>query len=134
MTFIMTPTSDQTSRQDPHLSIRIVIWILPSDTLYLVMTCSVFVLTIQIERRQCCLQTRPDKTRVSNYKMYLSQIAKCICLKLQNVFVSNYKMYWSQIAKCIGLKLQNVLVSNCKMHLFQIAKNVLVSSLFIQYR
>ena len=34
-------------RQGPHLSIRIVIWILPSDTMilwyYLVMTCSVFV-------------------------------------------------------------------------------------------
>ena len=39
----------------PRLSIRIVIWILPSDALYLVMTCIVFVLTIQIERRQCCL-------------------------------------------------------------------------------
>ena len=35
---------------------------------------------------------RPDQTRVSNYKMYLSQIAICICLKLQNVFVSNCKM------------------------------------------
>ena len=29
-------------------------------------------------------------------KMYLSQIAKCICLKLQNVFVSNCQMYLSQ--------------------------------------
>ena len=26
---------------------------------------------------------------VSNCKMYLPQIAKCICLKLQNIFVSN---------------------------------------------
>ena len=41
-------------RQGPHLSIRIGIWILPSD-LYLVMTWTVFVLTIQIERRQCYL-------------------------------------------------------------------------------
>ena len=41
---------------------------------------------------------------VSNCKMYLSQIAKCSCLKLQNVFVSNCK--W------ICLKLQNVFVSN----------------------
>ena len=40
------------SRQGPHLSIRIGIWILPSD---LVMTWTVFVLTIQIERRQCYL-------------------------------------------------------------------------------
>ena len=28
--------------------------------------------------------------------MYLSQTAKYICPKLQNVFVSNYKMYLSQ--------------------------------------
>ena len=41
--------------ETPRLSIRIVIWILPSDTIYLVMTCIVFVLTIQIERQQCCL-------------------------------------------------------------------------------
>ena len=49
--------------------------------------------------------------------MYLSQIAKCICLKIakwiclkvQNVFVSNFKMNLSQIVKCICLKLQNVL-------------------------
>ena len=26
-------------------------------------------------------------------EMYLSQITKCICFKLQNVFVSTYKMY-----------------------------------------
>ena len=31
--------------------------------------------------------------------MYLSQIVKCISLKLQNVFVSNCKMYFSQIVK-----------------------------------
>ena len=31
--------------------------------------------------------------------MYLSQIAKSICLKLLNVFVSNCKKYLSQIAK-----------------------------------
>ena len=30
---------------------------------------------------------------VSNFKMYLSQITKRICLKLQNVFVPNRKMY-----------------------------------------
>ena len=55
---------------------------------------------------------------VSNCKMYLCQIAKCICLKLQNIFVSNCKMYLSQIAKCICLKLQNVHVSNRKMYLY----------------
>ena len=37
----------------PRLSVRIVILILPSDSI-LVMTCIVFVLTIQIER-ECCL-------------------------------------------------------------------------------
>ena len=31
--------------------------------------------------------------------MYLSQIAKCIFLKLQNVFVPNFKMYFSRIGK-----------------------------------
>ena len=31
--------------------------------------------------------------------MYLSQIVKCISLKLHNVFVSNCKMYFSQIVK-----------------------------------
>ena len=36
-----------------------------------------------------------------NCRMYLCQIAKCLCVKLQNVFVSNCKMYLSQIAKCI---------------------------------
>ena len=33
-------------------------------------------------------------------KCFLSQIEKCICLKLQNVFVSNFKMYLCQIANC----------------------------------
>ena len=33
--------------------------------------------------------------------LYLSQIAKCICLKLQNVFVSNCQIYLSTIATCI---------------------------------
>ena len=47
---------------------------------------------------------------VSNYRMYLSEITKCICLKLQSVFVSNYKIYSSQITKYICLKLQNVFV------------------------
>ena len=56
----------------------------------------------------------PDQTRPS-------QIAKYICLKLQNVFVSNCKMYLSQIAKCNCLKLKNVFVSNCKMYLSQIS-------------
>ena len=50
--------------------------------------------------------------------MYLSQIAKCICLKLQSVFASNCKVYLSWIA--------NVFISNCKMYLSQIA-NVFVS-------
>ena len=47
---------------------------------------------------------------IDNSLMYLSQIAKCICLKLQNVFVSNFKMYSSQIAKCIFLELSEVQV------------------------
>ena len=47
--------------------------------------------------------------RSSNiYQQNRCQVAKCICLKLQNVFVSNCKMYLSQISKCICLKLQNV--------------------------
>ena len=65
---------------------------------------------------------------VSKNKMYLSQIAKSICVKFQNLFVSNWKyiclilqnifvlnckLYLSQIEKCIFLKLQNVFVSNC---------------------
>ena len=32
------------------------------------------------------------------------------CIKLQNAFVSNYKMYLSLIAKCIFLKSQNVFI------------------------
>ena len=59
----------------------------------------------------------PDQTRVSNWEMYLSQIGKCICLKLGNVFVSNWEMYLSQIAKCtyvhICSKWPNVFVPNC---------------------
>ena len=67
--------------------------------------------------------------------MHLSQIEKCICLKLQTVFVSNCKLYLSQIENCICLKLQNVFVSeyryllstkgihtayaNCKLYLSQ---------------
>ena len=47
--------------------------------------------------------------------MYLSHIAKCPCLKLQNVFVSKCKMSLSKIAKCICLKLQNVFVLNIKI-------------------
>ena len=46
--------------------------------------------------------------------MYLFQIEKVICLKLQ--------IYLSQIAKFIGLKLQKVFVSHCKIYLFQIVK------------
>ena len=38
---------------------------------------------------------------VLDCKMYLSQIAKYICLKLRIVFVSSCKMYLSQIAKYI---------------------------------
>ena len=62
-----------------------------------------------------------------------SQIAKCICPKLQNAFVSNCKLYFSQIAKCICLKLpikgeiihtirvraKSPKFSNCKMYLSQ---------------
>ena len=92
-------------------------------------------------------------------KKYLSQIDKCICPKLVNVFVSNWEMYLYQIGKCICikmwkcfcLKLGNVFVSNWEMYLsqidkfiyvfvqnghmylFQIAKNVLVSSFVIQF-
>ena len=39
--------------------------------------------------------TRPDQTNV------------CISIKLQNVFVPNSKIYLSQIAKCICLKSAN---------------------------
>ena len=39
--------------------------------------------------------------------MYLSQILKCICLKLQIVFVSNCKMYFSQFVE-IHLKGQTM--------------------------
>ena len=52
----------------------------------------------------------------SNCKIYLPEIARCICLKLTNVFVSNFNLYLSQIAKCICLKLQKVFVSNFKMY------------------
>ena len=45
---------------------------------------------------------------VSNCKMHLYQIEKCICLKLWNVFVSNLKY------SC--LKFLNVFVSNCEMY------------------
>ena len=40
---------------------------------------------------------------------------------LQNVYVSNCKLCLSQIAKCICFKLQNVFFSNCQMYLSQIA-------------
>ena len=88
-----------------------------------------------------CL-VRPD------CKMYLSQIAKCICLKLWNVFVFNCKMYlsttysfliltnvfvlywrmylctlyFSETPKCICLKWQNLFVQNFQMYLSQVAK------------
>ena len=41
----------------------------------------------------------------SIYKLYLSQIAKCICLELPNVFAPNCEIYLSQIAKYICLKI-----------------------------
>ena len=41
-----------------------------------------------------------------NFIKYLSQIAKCICPKLQNIFVSTCKMYLSQIAKSICFKVE----------------------------
>ena len=61
--------------------------------------------------------------------MYLSQIVKCICLKLPNVFVLYWRMYlytlyFSQTEKCICSKWQNVFVPNCKMYLSQIDKFV----------
>ena len=76
---------------------------------------------------------------VLNCKMYLSQSAKCICLKLQDLkkrarsvklsgradkclSPSNCKIYLSQFTKFICPKLQNIFVSNCKMCLSQIAK------------
>ena len=59
---------------------------------------------------------------VLNCKIYLSQIARCICLKLQNAFVSNCKRYLTQSAKCICPKLPNLFVSKCKMYLSQIAR------------
>ena len=76
-------------------------------------------------------------------KMYLSQIAKCICLKLQNVFVSNCQMYLSQTPHLatyyrspLGkvrvvffsrpIPSQNVFVPNCKMYLSQIVKCICV--------
>ena len=61
------------------------------------------------------------KMHLSQIKnIYLSQIAKCICLKLQNIFVSNCKMCLSQIAKCVCFKLQNVFVSNYKCICFKL--------------
>ena len=48
---------------------------------------------------------------VSNCKMYLFQIVKCICFKLWHVFVLNWKMYLS--AKCISLKMRNIFVYFC---------------------
>ena len=48
---------------------------------------------------------------VAHFEMLLSQIAKCICLKLKIVLVSTSKMYLSTIAKCICHKFQNVFVS-----------------------
>ena len=44
------------------------------------------------------------KKNVFNYKIYLHEIVKCICLKIQNVSVSTSKMYLSLIMKCIFLK------------------------------
>ena len=69
--------------------------------------------------------------------MYFFQIAKYICLRLQNIFVSDGKMYLlfnkkendrrreggrGGIVKCICLKLQNIFVPDCKICLSQIAK------------
>ena len=77
---------------------------------------------IFVSNNKCiCLELQMYLARIanvfgSNCKMYLSRIAKCICLELPNVFVQNCQMYSSQIAKCICLKLQNVFVSNCNMY------------------
>ena len=74
----------------------------------------------------------PDQTRVSDYKIYLFQIAKYVCLKLGNIFVSNWEMFLSQIATCICLKLHHVFVSNwkfLKMYLSQVLLFNTVSSI-----
>ena len=47
--------------------------------------------------------------------MYLSQIAKYICSRLQKKFVSDCKMYFS--------RLQNVFVTDGKLYLSQIIKD-----------
>ena len=65
---------------------------------------------------------RPHLSPHNITSLYLSQIAKCIFITLQNVLVSNCKMYLSHIAKCICLISWNTFVSNCKMYLSQIVK------------
>ena len=50
-----------------------------------------------------------DKQSTDQCRMYLSQIAKYICLKLEIVFVSICKMYLSQ----------SKFVSHCKMYLIR---------------
>ena len=68
---------------------------------------------------------------VSNWKMYLSDIAKCICIKLQNVLYFifyNTSLYCAPASAltlyCICLKLQKVFVWHYKIYLYQIANCV----------
>ena len=73
--------------------------------------------------------------------MYFFQIAKYICLRLQNIFVSDGKMYLlfnkkkndrrreggrGGIVKCICLKLQNIFVPDCKIFCLRL-QNVFVT-------
>ena len=61
-----------------------------------------------------------DKCICLKLEMCLPQIAKYICLKLWNILVSNCQIHSSQIIKCICHKEQNVFVSNCKIYLSQL--------------
>ena len=53
-------------------------------------------------------------------KMYLSQVAKFVCLKLQISFVLNYRVIY--FTGTPGPRPRPDFVSNCKKYLFQIAK------------
>ena len=73
-------------------------------------------------------QARPDQTS----GVFVTSdilVAKCICLRLRNVFVSNCEMHLSYIETCICLIMANVLVQyfkiiivlSCKFFLYKIA-------------
>ena len=57
---------------------------------------------------------------VSICKIFVSQIDKMICFKLQNICVSNWQKYCFQYAKYLCLKLTKILFSNCKVFVSQI--------------